>query len=404
MYLSKLMAVKKTLEIIYNVKRTCEKEKIALDGANMRVLAEDIQVLNDVPPFDRAAMDGYAVIAEDTRSSSESKPTFLEVVDDIGAGYISKYVLDKGEAVKIATGAQMPQGSNSVVMEEFTEDLQGKIKITNSVDTHENVALTGEDLIKGETILKEGQILGPHHLAIIASSGYDQIKVFIKPKIGVIITGNELIEPSEQLKPGKIINSNKYALKALIEDSLANPSIIHSDDDLDMLMNIFEDFTARYDGFITTGGTAIGKGDLIIDVINELGEVLVHGVAIKPGKPFGFGIINEKPIFMLSGYPVAAAVQFDMFVRNYILKMQNITKKFDLIKCIAGSHIYSNKGKCNIIRAKLDKGIVNPIRTKAGINKSIVLSNCYIILDEDIIEVNEGENCNVLEYRTLKIC
>ena len=357
----------------------------------------------DVPPFDRSAMDGYAVIAEDTSDVSPSNPAYLEVIDEIGAGSVSKHALSPGKAIKIATGAPMPAGSNAVIMEEDIEQRNNQIKITKKVAFNRDVALKGEDLKKGEVILKEGQILGPHHLSVIASSGYNKIKVFKKPKVGVIRTGNELVEPTTHLEPGKIPNSNKFALKGIVEESLAVPHIKHCKDDLDTMVNELHDYTQKYDVVITTGGTAISKGDVVVSTTSRLGEVLFHGVAIKPGKPVGFGVVNNKPVFMLSGYPVAAAVQFDIFARNYILKMQNIPKKFELIECTAGDDIRSAKGKCNVIRSKLEGDLVYPIKTKAGINKSIVMSNCYIIVDENTKDIKKGEKCNILEYSSFNI-
>jgi len=403
MYSSNLIPVKNALKLIESVKITLNKEDIPLEEANTRVLAEDIKVLVDVPPFDRSAMDGYAVIAADTSDASKSNPIYLEIIDEIGAGSVSNHSLSQGKAIKIATGAPMPSGSNAVIMEEDIEHIDNKIKITRSVAFNRDVALKGEDLKKGEIILKEGQILEPNHLSVIASSGYSTVKVFKKPEVGVIITGNELVEPTTNLEPGKIVNSNRFALKGLVEDSLAVPHIKHCRDDLDTMVNELHEYAQKYDVVITTGGTAISKGDVVVSATSELGEVLVHGVAIKPGKPVGFGVVNNKPVFMLSGYPVAAAVQFDIFARNYILKMQNICKKFDLIECTAGDDIRSSKGKCNIIRAKLENDLVYPIKTKAGINKSAVLSNCYIFIDDDTKDIKKGEKCNILKYSSLKV-
>ena len=403
MYSSNLIPVKNALQIIENMEITLNKEYIPLEEANMRVLAENIEVLVDVPPFDRSAMDGYAVIAEDTSMASKSNPLYLEVVDEIGAGSVSKHILSSGRAVRIATGAPMPAGSDAVVMEEDIEQTGNQIKITKSVAFNRDVALKGEDLKKGEIILQEGQILGPHHLSVIASSGYNKVKVFKKPEVGVIITGNELVDPTAELEPGKIPNSNKFALKGIVEDSLAVPHVKHCRDSFDTMVNELQDYIQKYDVVITTGGTAISKGDVVVSTTSELGEVLFHGVAIKPGKPVGLGVINNKPVFMLSGYPVAAAVQFDIFARNYILKMQNIHKKFDIIECTTGDDVKSNKGKCNVIRSKLEGDVVYPIKTKAGINKSIVTSNCYIVADEDTKDIKKGEKCNIIKYSSFKV-
>jgi len=406
MYHSNLLKVSKTLEIIQKLDNNTEKEIIDLKDGNSRVLAQNIKVMIDVPPFNRSAMDGFAIIVDDVLEASDTEPIHLKVIDEIGAGTISDLVLKSGDAIKIATGAQMPQNADAIVMEEDVKFDGEKIRIVSPLSFNNDVSLKGEDLEKGELILSEGQILGPHHLSVIASAGYKDIEVYKKPQIGVIITGNELVEPSIDLEPGMIINSNKYALKGVIEDSMALAHIKQCPDNQDELTKHVKGAVEKYDAVITTGGTAISKGDLIVEIVEELGEVQVHGVSIKPGKPFGFGIINQKPVFMLSGYPVAVAVQYDIFVRNFILKMQNMNQKLDLITAVAGENIRSSPDKYNVIRADYneEKNVVYPIRTRAGINKSVLLSNCYIIAEDGIGKIKKGNECYVLMYNSFKIC
>ena len=405
MYHSNLLSVNEALEIINKTIKPTQKEVIDLYNGNSRVLAEELQVKLDVPPFDRSAMDGYAVIASDLLTASDSRHVSLKVVDEIGAGDVSEHVMKNGEAIRIATGAKMPVGADAIVMEENV-DLDGeKIFIKSPVEVNNDVALKGEDLKTGEIILSVGQVLGPHHLSVIASAGYSKITVFKKPRIGVIITGNELTEPTTELEPGMIINSNKYALKGVIEDSLAVSFVKHCKDYAVELRSEVEAAVEAYDAVITTGGTAISKGDLIVDIVESLGEVPVHGVAIKPGKPFGFGIIDGKPVFMLSGYPVAVAVQYDIFVRGSILKMQNINQILEYRNAVTESDIRSSTDKYNVIRANFKgiSGSVEPVKTKAGINKSILMSNSYIIAEEGVGKIKKGDECRVLMYSSLKV-
>jgi molybdopterin molybdotransferase len=406
MYHSNLTKVEKARENIQKFTKTAEKEIISLKDGNFRVLAQEIEVLIDMPPFNRSAMDGYALISADVCHATDDHPKSLKVVDKLGAGNISDHILNLGETIKIATGAQMPAGSDAIVKEEDVEYEDETIRITSPISFNNDVSLKGEDLKKGEIILSAGQLLGAQHLSVIASAGYNDIEVYKKPHVGVIITGNELVEPSANLNPGMIINSNKYALKGVIEDSLACAQITQCPDNRQELKKAVIEATKKYDALITTGGTAISEGDLIVEIVEELGEVSVHGVSIKPGKPFGFGIIKDTPVFMLSGYPVAVAVQYDMFVRNYVLKMQNIIKNFNMVKAIAGENVRSSPDKYNVIRAnfKGDEGIVYPIRTKAGINKSVLMSNCYIIVDEGIGKIKKGEECMILKYNSLNVC
>ncbi|MGC9518026.1 MAG: gephyrin-like molybdotransferase Glp [Methanomicrobiales archaeon] len=404
MFLSELISVKKALNFIYGSKIFPKKEKISLEDSYNRVLAENITSLHNSPPFDKAAMDGYAIKAEDTFGFSETNPANLKVIDQIGAGEKSLVDLKNFEAVKIATGAPIPEGANAVVMEEFTHSYENKLEVAATLTPGENVAYEGEDVKKGDTVLKEGRILLPHDMGIIASAGYSDIEVYKKPLITVITTGNELVKPKSQLEGAQIINSNHYTLKGLVESSMATPKLIHCEDDLELIKNHIKNALKESDAVITTGGTAISKGDVVVDAINEIGELIFHGVAIRPGKPFAFGNAYKKPVFMLSGYPVAAMVQYDVFVRNYILKMQNINKKPILIKKIASKKIPSTLGRTDFIRAKTEGKSVQPIMTKgSGVIRSMVESDSYIFIEENVEGIPEGENCEIILYDSFKV-
>ena len=404
MFLSELIPVKDALKIIDSIEIKPDIERIPLEEAYNRVLAEDIKALLDSPSFDKSAMDGYAVKAEDTFGFSESNPAHLKVMDRIGAGDTSKIVLKQGEAIKIATGAPIPEGANAVIMEEYTYEENDNLEVSKTLFPGENVAPFGEDFKKGDELLKSGKLLRPQDIGIISSAGHDTVNVFKKPRIGVITTGNELVMSKSEIKGAKIINSNYYTLKALIESTLAVPELTHCVDDAQKVKEQIKRFLESCDVIITTGGTAISKGDVVVDVVDEMGEVLIHGVAIRPGKPFGFGVINETPIFMLSGYPVASMVQFDVFTRNYLLKMQNICKKFPIIKKIASRKVASTLGRTDYVRAKTDGNHVCPLKIDgSGIIRSMVESDCYILIEENVEGINEGEECDVLLYDSLKV-
>lgn len=404
MFISELIPVKDALKIIDNIEIKLDIERIPLEEAYNRVLAEDIKALLDSPSFDRSAMDGYAVQAEDTFGSSETSPAYLKVVDRICAGDTSKIVLKQGEAIKIATGAPIPEGANAVVMEEYTYEENNDLEVSKTLFLGENVAPFGEDFKKGDELLKSGKLLRPQDIGIITSAGHDTINVFKKPKIGVITTGNELVMSKSEIKGAKIINSNYYTLKALVESTLAVPELTHCVDDAQKVKEQIETFLESCDAIITTGGTAISKGDVVVDVVDKMGEVLIHGAGIRPGKPFGFGVINGTPIFMLSGYPVASMVQFDIFTRNYLLKMQNIHKEFSIIKKTASRKIASTLGRTDYVRAKTEGNLVHPLKIDgSGIIRSMVESDCYILIEENVEGINEGEECDVLLYDSLKV-
>jgi molybdopterin molybdotransferase len=210
--------------------------------------------------------------------------------------------------------------------------------------------------------------------------------------------------PGQKIEDAQIVNSNYFTLKALVESTLAIPVVTHCMDDKEMVKGQIEQFLKLCDVIITTGGTAISKGDVVVDAVEEMGEVLIHGVSLRPGKPFGFGIINDIPIFMLSGYPVASMVQFDVFVREYFLKIQNIERKTEKVKKIASRKIASTLGRTDYIRAKTEGDHVYPLKIKgSGIIRSMVESNSYIIIPENVEGVGKGEECNVLLYHSLKV-
>ncbi len=404
MFLSELIPVKDARVVIDNIKIKPDIERISLDEAYNRVLAEDIGAILDSPSFDKSAMDGYAIKAEDTFGFSQTNPAYLKIVDRIGAGDISKVVLKKGEAVKIATGAPIPEGADAVVMEEYTYEKNDNLEVLTTLTPGENVAPFGEDFKQGDKLLKSGKLLRPQDIGIITSAGHDRVNVFKKPKIGVITTGNELVMTRSEIKGAEIINSNYYTLKALVESTLAVPDVTHCVDDAEKVEEQIEKFLKSCDAIITTGGTAISKGDVVVDVVDKMGEVLIHGVALRPGKPFGFGVIDETPVFMLSGYPVASMVQFDVFARSYLLKMQNIHKEFPIIKKKASRKIASTLGRTDYVRAKTDGALVNPLKIEgSGIIRSMVESDCYILIEENVEGINEGEDSDVILYDSLKV-
>ena len=404
MFLSNLMPVKKAQKIINSSLKMVGIEEISLEDAHMRVLADEVTSLLNSPPFERSAMDGYAIRAENTFGFSETNPAMLKIVDSIGAGQVSNKVVRNGEAIKIATGAPIPTGSNAVVMEEYTSSEGDHLKVEMSLTPGENVSPRGEDIKERDIVLKEGKVLRPQDLAIIASAGYNRVNVFKKPKIGVITTGNELIMPRPDIRGAEVINSNHYTFKAIVEASMAIPTLVHCFDSHKLVEDEFERLLDTHDALISTGGTAISKGDVVVDVTNKMGEVMIHGVALRPGKPFGFGIIHEKPVFMLSGYPVAAMVQADVFVRNSLHKMQGISNKPQIVHKITLKKIPSSLGRTDYIRAETDGTMVKPLKIKgSGIIRSMVQSNSYIIIEENLEGIGKGEECNVLLYDSLTI-
>lgn len=385
MFLSKLDSLKNAIKLISDNQKVTDTEVVSLYDAHKRVLAEDIMAFHDSPPFDKSAMDGFALIAENTFGASQSAPKQLKVIDSIGAGDFSSKTVNDGEAIVIATGAPIPEGANAVLMKEYTTTDGNDLTIYSQVTPGENVSPKSEDIEKGQKILDKNTFIRYSELGLIASAGYDAVEVFKKPRVMVIITGNELVEPTkEEIDKAKIINSNQFTIKALVEDSGAVCDIVHAGDTFDEVKEAILEASKDYDVIMTTGGTAISNGDVVLDVVDDIGEILFHGVAIRPGKPAGAGIVNGKMVFTFSGQPVAAMSQFDIFARKYLFEMQGRSFDFNIVKRVSELKIPSQLGRTDFIRAVSDNEHAKHVLNRgSGIIRSMVEANSYIIIDEN---------------------
>ncbi len=385
MFLSKLDSLKNAQNLISDNQKVTEIEEIPIYDAHKRVLAEDIIAFHDSPPFDKSAMDGFALIAQDTFGAGQSAPKEFKIIDAIGAGDFSSKTVSQNEAIVIATGAPIPDGANAVLMKEYTTTDGDDLTIYSQVTPGENVSPKSEDIEKGQKILDKNTFIRYQELGLVASAGYDTVKVFKKPRVKIIITGNELVEPTkEEIDKAKIINSNQFTIKAMVEDSGAICDIGRAGDTFDEVREAILEASEDYDVIMTTGGTAISKGDVVLDVVDDIGEILFHGVAIRPGKPAGAGIVNDKIVFTFSGQPVAAMSQFDMFARKYLFEMQGRAFDFNIVKRTSQLKIPSQLGRTDFIRAVSDEEHAKHVLNRgSGIIRSMVEANSYIIIDEN---------------------
>ncbi|WP_458454578.1 molybdopterin molybdotransferase MoeA [Methanobrevibacter sp.] len=403
MFLSKLDSLSNAVKLIGDNQRFTDCEEIPIGEAHKRVLAEDIMAFHDSPPFDKSAMDGFALIAEDTFGASNSAPKEFKILDAIGAGDFSSKKVSQNEAIVIATGAPIPEGANAVLMKEYTTADGEDLTIYSQVTPGENISPKSEDIKKGQKILDKNTFIRYQELGLIASAGYDTVKVFKKPRVKLVITGNELVEPTkEEIDKAKIINSNQFTIKAMVEDSGAVCDIIHAGDSFEEVREAVLEAAEEYDVIMTTGGTAISKGDVVLDVVDDLGEILFHGVAIRPGKPAGAGIVNDKMVFTFSGQPVAAMSQFDMFARKFLFEMQGRSFEYDIVERTSQLKIPSQLGRTDFIRAVSDElNAKHVLNRGSGIIRSMVEANSYIIIDENDEGYQKGDLVDVVFFDSL---
>jgi len=367
-------------------------ERIPLHEALGRVTAENLVAQKDLPPFDRSAVDGYAVKAEDTANASIFNPKVLKLTRNAE--------LNKGEAKPLWTGNPLPKGANAVVMIEHTKKVDGEIEVFKAVTPGGNVSKKGEDIRKGEVAVESGVVLKPQHIGLLASLGYTQIPVIRKPKVAVLATGDELVELGEPSSEGQIIESNRLILSGLCLELGAQPiSLGICKDDVKEIREKIREGLERADIVITTGGTSVGQRDLVPQAVNDTGSpgIVIHGVAMQPGMPTGLAIVNEKPVFVLSGNPVAAMVGFEVFVRPLILKMlgaKNVSRprlKAKLTRRVAGS-----LGKRVFLRVRVSEirgeFIAEPVRVKgSGVITTMTKANGYVEIPETREGLEEGE-------------
>ncbi|MBN8207202.1 molybdopterin molybdotransferase MoeA [Bacillus sp. NTK071] len=296
-------------------------EIIPLSECDGRHLSVDVKADHDVPPFDRSPYDGFAIRAEDTYKAGQDSPITLEVIEEIGAGTVATKIPQANQAIRIMTGAPIPEGTDAVIMfelvQEFKEESKNFIKIKRKVTRGDNLSLQGEDTKKGTILIKKGSMITPGVKALLATFGYAQVPVAVKPEVGIFATGTELLDPEEALEPGKIRNSNSPMIEGQVKAAGANPLYFGKlDDDFETCFASVQKALEKVDFLITTGGVSVGDYDYLPAIYEKLGAtVLFNKVGMRPGSVTTVAEWNGKLLFGLSGNPSACFVGFELFAR-----------------------------------------------------------------------------------------
>ena len=311
-------------------------EKVVLGDCLGRVLAEDVFASENLPPFDNSAMDGYAVRAADVANSTSETPTNLQVIADIAAGYTPTVTVTAGTAARIMTGAPLPDGADSIIPVENTNEpwrsaerpLPETIDIFRPSKKGDHVRPIGDDITVGQKIISTGHILRPQEIGLLASLGITQVVVIRQPRIGILSTGDELLEIDQPLEPGKIRNSNSQTLIAQVKAIGAQPVPlgIAKDTEADVRLRLDAGLQQKVDLFVSSAGVSVGAYDVVTNVLEKDGDVTFWRVRMRPGKPLAFGTYASIPYLGLPGNPVSATLSFDRFGRQAILKMAGRTR------------------------------------------------------------------------------
>ncbi|MFC2047947.1 gephyrin-like molybdotransferase Glp [Chloroflexota bacterium] len=379
-----------------NVKLTVRVEAIDIDYSLGRVLAEDIVATLNIPPYDRAAMDGYAVKAEDTSNASQSNPKVLKIISELYAGETPQKGINTGECIQIATGAMMPEGADAVVKVEDTKAENGKVKVFKPVSPKENRAEKGEDIKEGEPVLRHGFVLDAGKIGVLASQGISQIRAYEKPKVAIIPTGEEIGEVGQNLKQGQVYDINSHTIASVVRGNGGTPvSFGVVGDDLEQLKTTIKE-ALKNDLVVISAGSSVGERDLLSDVLQNWGEVLFHGVRIKPGMPTLFGKINSKLIFGMPGFPTSCLVTTQLFVAPAIRKMARLSlKRMEVIKAKLSRGVPSTLGRKQFFTVRLEGDTAIPVYKESGNITSMSYADGYIEIAENIESVEKGEPITV---------
>jgi molybdenum cofactor synthesis domain-containing protein len=376
---------------------------VSIEDALGLALAEDVISPLDVPPFDRAAYDGFAVRASDTFGADDEHPKSLRLVGRLEAGMWPRKKIRRGECMEITTGAPIPRGADAVVMTERAAGNGKNILVYRAVAPGENVAERGADIRRGQVVVKRGKRINVRDVGAMAAVGVSTVHVFSKPLVAVISTGSELLEPGERLRRGKIYDANGFALSQAVKSCGGEPVRLGIVPDRPSeIRSRVEKALRTCDVLLVSGGSSAGRGDVVPDVVARMGEpgVLVHGLALKPGKPTFIAVIDGKPIFGLPGYPVSALMVFDQLVAPYLRRLAGLEQpERASTRARLACKINSVRGRRELIPVKLSKqrGRLQAVPLMKGSGAIISLSTAdgYIEVPSQQTLVEEGELAEV---------
>ncbi|MEU5091828.1 gephyrin-like molybdotransferase Glp [Streptomyces sp. NPDC021356] len=425
----RLWSVDEHLEDVLTTVRPLEPIELQLLDAQGCVLVEDVMVPLSLPPFDNSSMDGYAVRVADVAGASEEFPAALEVVGDVAAGAAEPVRVGPGQAARIMTGAPLPPGAETVVPVEWTdgglgegpvrgmrarslapEGAAGQVRVYRPAQARAHVRAAGSDVQAGDRALKAGTVLGPPQIGLLAAIGRGTVRVRPRPRVVVLSTGSELVQPGEQLSGGQIHDSNSFALTAAARDAGAIGYRVGAvADDADTLRSTIEDQLVRADLMVTTGGVSVGAYDVVKEALSHVGDedepgggVEFRKLAMQPGKPQGFGTVGPDhiPLLALPGNPVSSYVSFELFVRPAIrtlMGLPDVHRPTARARLAADKALTSPRGRRQFLRGTYADGEVTPVGgTGSHLVAALAQADALIVVPEDTESVEPGAEVEVV--------
>ena len=373
-------------------------ERVLLADADGRVLAESLVAGADVPPFARAAMDGYAVRAGDSSGATREQPRAFTRIETLFTGQVSQRTVGPGECIEIATGAPMPAGADAVVIVEETDgEASGAVLVFSAVSPRQNVGPQGADIRQGQQVIQEGTTLTPGRIGAAAALGLSEVAVYARPRVALLSTGNEIVEPGERLEPGHIYDINRFTLAAVVAAHGGEPVAYRTAHDTIEALSDALDACLRDDLLVFSGGSSVGERDLILDLLAARGEVIFHGIAVKPGKPTAFGRVAGKLFFGMPGYPTSCLSNAYVILAPALRRMARLSP--ESVRHIAlplSQRITSMPNRHQFYTVRVVNGLAEPAFKASGDITSMSLADGYIEIPAGSGGVEQGE---VVEVR-----
>jgi molybdopterin molybdotransferase len=395
-----VVSVSAAVAEVRNLAVRCGDEPVPLIEALHRILAEDIRADGDIPGFTRSIVDGYAVRAADTTGSSDSIPSMFPLRGRVAMGASAGTSLRSGECIYVPTGGILPEGADAVVMIEHAEQIGKEILVKKPVAHGENVLFFNEDFSSGDVVCKRGRRLSPQDIGVLAAAGCINVPVFRIPKIGILSTGNELVPVNIRPLPGQVRDVNSYVVASFVREQGCIPILYGIvQDDREALRSAINNATAECDAVLISGGSSKDDRDMVAAIIREQGEVLIHGIAISPGKPTIIGKWGNIPVIGLPGHPASAFIVLVAIVRHLFAGMTGDRESgVRLVQATLGQNVSSSKGREDYVRVAVRDGIATPLFGKSGLLNTLVKSTGVVRIPAESEGLETGTLVEVIVW------
>ena len=398
--LKTLISLDEALAVAMDSVRPVERtESVGILEALHRVVAEDVRAPIDVPLADRAAMDGYAALARDTFRAGKFKPVVLRRIETLYADGVPTKRGGRGTCTEVATGSTMPMGADAVVMVEDTETEGDRVKVHSPVHPGENVSVRGEDIERGSIVVRAGEGLTPAKVGAIAAIGMDRVPVYSRPRVAILTTGDEVAPPGARIRPGQVYDINAHTMASVVRENGGEPALLGRVADRLAALRAAIRKAVRADLVVFSGGSSVGEKDMVLDVLREMGDVLFHGIAVKPGKPTVLGRIDGRVVLGMPGYPTSCLSNCYMLLAPMLRRMARLPAASGrVVEAPLAKRLVSVVGRVEFHTVRLVDGVAVPAYKESGAITSIAHADGYIEIPANVDLIERGERVRVVLF------